>query len=75
MLTLTLDLAVLDFERGNDDGSGVPIVVVVQYGGLCVVAVVVRGPRLHCVGAVAGTVRVRRIMDRHATDDILPLLR
>lgn len=74
-LTLNWDLTVLGFERGNDDGAGVPIVVVVQDGGLCVVAVVVGGSGLHSVGAVvAGTVRVGRIMDRHATDDILPLL-
>lgn len=73
-LTLTQDLSVLGFEGGDDDGAGVPIVVVVQDGGLCVVAVVVGVSRLHCVGAVAGTVGVGRIMDRHATDNILPLL-
>lgn len=65
----------MGFERGDDDGAWVPIVVVVQDGSLCVVAVVVRGSGLHRVGAVvAGTVRVRRIMDRHTTDNILPLL-
>ena len=74
-LTLTRHLTVLGFERGNDDGAGVPIVVVVQDGGFCVVAVVVGGSGLHSVGAVvAGTVRVGRIVDRHAADDILPLL-
>lgn len=58
-LTLILNLTVLGFERGYDNGAGVPIVVVVQYGGLCVVAVVVRRSGLHSVGtAVAGTVRV-----------------
>ncbi len=74
-LTLTRDLTVLGFERGNDDGAGVSVVVVVQDGGLCVIAVVVGGSRLHSVGAVvAGTVGVGRIMDCHTTDDILPLL-
>lgn len=58
-LAFVRDLAVLGFERGNDDGAGVPVVVVVQDGGLCVVAVIVWGSRLHSVGAVvAGTVGV-----------------
>lgn len=57
-LTLIGDIAVLGFERGDDDGAGVPVVVVVQDGGLCVVAVVVGESGLHSVGAVAGTVRV-----------------
>lgn len=57
-LTLTQDLTVLGFEGGDDDSAWVPVVVVVQDGGLCVVAVVVGGSGLHCVGAVAGTVRV-----------------
>lgn len=73
-LTLIGDLAVLRLERRNDDGAGVPVVVVVQDGALCVVAVVVGVSGLHSVRAVAGTVRVGRIVDRHATDDILSLL-
>lgn len=65
----------MGFERGDDDSAGIPIVVVVQDGGLCVVAVVVGGSGLHRVGAVvAGTVRIWRIMDCHTTDHILPLL-
>lgn len=42
-LTLIQDFTVLGFERGDDDGAGVSIVVVVQDGGLCVIAVVVGG--------------------------------
>lgn len=58
-LALIWDLAALGFERWNDDGAGVPIVVVVQDGGLCVVAVVVGGSGLHRVRAVvAGAVGV-----------------
>ena len=73
-LTFNRDLDVLGLERGDDDGAGVPVVVVVQYGGLCVVAVVVGGSGLHSVRAVAGAVRVGGVVDRHAADDILPLL-
>lgn len=40
-LTLIRDLAALGFERRDDDGAWVSVVAVVQYGGLCVVAVVV----------------------------------
>lgn len=75
-LTLILNLIALGFERGDDDGAGIPIVVVVQYGGLCVVVVIIWRFGLHSVGTVvAGTVRVWWIMDSHATDDILPLWR
>lgn len=74
-LALARDLVALGFEWGDDDGAGVAVVVIVQDGGLCVVAVVVGGSGLHCVGAVvAGTVRLGRIVHRHATDNILPLL-
>lgn len=74
-LALARDLAALGFERGDDDGAGVAVVVVVQDGGLCVVAVVVGGSGLHRVGAVvAGAVRLGRVVHRHATDNILPLL-
>lgn len=66
----------MGFKRGDDDGAGIPIVVVVQYCGLCVVAVIIWRSGLHSVGTVvAGTVRVWWIMDSHATDDILPLFR
>lgn len=59
-LTVIRDVAVLRFERGDDDGAGVAVVVVVQDGGLCVVAVVVGGPGLHSVRAiVTGTIRLR----------------
>lgn len=51
-LTLIQDLTVLGFERGDDDGARVSIVVVVQDGGLCVIAVVVRGSRLNRIGTV-----------------------
>lgn len=65
----------MGFEGRDDDGAGVAVVVVVQDCGLCVVAVVVGGSGLHRIGAVvAGTVRLWRIVHRHATDDILPLL-
>lgn len=59
-LTLTGNLAVLGLERGNDDGAGISIVIIVQDGVLCVIVVVIGGSRLHCVGAVVdGTVGVR----------------
>lgn len=76
-LTLVRSLAGLCFERWDDDCAGVAIVVVVQYGGLCVVCVIVvgGGSRLHSVRAVvAGTVGLRGIMDCNTTDHILPLL-
>lgn len=74
-LALAQDLVALGFERGDDDGAGVAVVVVVQDGGLCVVAVVVGESGLHRVGAVvAGAVRLGRVVHRHATDNILPLL-
>lgn len=58
-LTLIRDLTGLGFERGEYDGAWVAVVVVVQYGGLCVVAVVVGGSGLHSIRAVvAGTVGV-----------------
>lgn len=58
-LRLTRDLAVLGLQRGNDDGTGISIVAVVQNGHLGVVAVVVGGSGFHRVGAVvAGTVRI-----------------
>lgn len=56
-LTLILNLVALGFEGGDDDGAGVPVVVVVQCGGLCVVVVVVVRSGLQRVGTVvAGAV-------------------
>lgn len=72
--TVDRDLAGLGFQRGDDDGAWVAVVVVVQYGGLCVVAVVVGVSGLHRVGAVvAGAVGVGGIVHRHTADDVLPL--